>query len=98
MKKTVHGVDSLRHNRWPSSTQNLWQNHYRKSLSFSVSPNRNGKKHIGTFNRPEDAIAEGARRFGTESFLVRNVNHSEENLYIPALALGILDARSAQPV
>ena len=57
-----------------------------------------GKELIGTFNRPEDAVAEGARRFGTEPFLVRSVDHSEENLYIPALALGILDARSAQPV
>ena len=56
------------------------------------------KELIGTFNRPEDAVAEGARRFGTEPFLVRHVDHSEEELYIPALALGILNARSAQPV
>jgi hypothetical protein len=33
-----------------------------------------GKELIGTFNRPEDAVAEGARRFGTEPFLVRSVD------------------------
>ncbi len=57
-----------------------------------------GKQLIGTFNKPEDAVAEGARLFGTEPFLVRHVDHSEEKLYIPALALGILNARSTQPV
>ena len=59
---------------------------------------REGKELIGTFNRAEDAVAEGARRFGSESFLVRHVDHAEEELYIPALALGILDARSTQPI
>jgi len=53
-----------------------------------------GDQLIGTFNRPEDAIAEGARLFGTESFLVRSVDQSEDELYIPALALGILNANS----
>jgi hypothetical protein len=57
-----------------------------------------GRQLIGTFNKPEDAVAEGARLFGAESFLVRHVDHSEKELYIPALALGILNARSTQPV
>ena len=57
-----------------------------------------GDRLIGTFNRPEDAIAEGARLFGTESFLVRSVDQSEEELYIPALALGILNANSTRSV
>jgi len=57
-----------------------------------------GKQLIGTFNRPEDAVAEGARLFGTESFLVRNVDQVEQDIYIPALALGILNAGSAHSV
>jgi len=57
-----------------------------------------GNQLVGTFNRPEDAIAEGARRFGTEPFLVRSVDQVEEEVYIPALALGILNAGSTQPV
>jgi hypothetical protein len=57
-----------------------------------------GNQLIGTFNRPEDAIAEGARRFGTETFLVRSIDQAEEEIYIPALALGILNAGSTQPV
>ena len=56
-----------------------------------------GRELVGTFNRAEDAITEGARRFGEEPFLVRSVDQ-EKDIYIPALALGILDARSAQPV
>ena len=56
-----------------------------------------GRELIGTFNRAEDAVAEGARRFGQEPFLVRSVDQ-EKDIYIPALALGILNARSTQPV
>ena len=56
-----------------------------------------GKELFGTFNRAEDAISEGARRFGKEPFLVRSVDQ-EKDIYIPALALGILNARSSQPV
>ena len=47
---------------------------------------------IGTFDNQKDALIEGARRFGKESFLVRKVEDSEELLYIPALTLGILRA------
>jgi hypothetical protein len=49
-----------------------------------------GEKLIGTYNRPEDAVAEGARLFGEESFLVRHVDQAEKDVYIPALALGLL--------
>jgi hypothetical protein len=57
-----------------------------------------GRELIGTYDQPEDAVAEGARLFGIDSFLVRCVDHSEEEIYIPALALGLLDARSPQSV
>jgi hypothetical protein len=57
-----------------------------------------GKQLIGAFDKAEDAVAEGARLFGTQPFLVRHVDHNEETLHIPALALGILNACSTQPV
>ena len=45
---------------------------------------------IGVFNTQQEALIEGARRFGTDSFLVRQVEESEQVVYIPALTLGIL--------
>jgi hypothetical protein len=56
-----------------------------------------GERLIGTFNRPEDAVAEGARLFGQESFLVRHVDQVEKDVYIPALALGLLSPLHASP-
>jgi hypothetical protein len=49
-----------------------------------------GQELMGVFDQAEAALAEGARQFGAESFLVRQVNASEEPIYIPALALGLL--------
>jgi hypothetical protein len=49
---------------------------------------------IGVFNTQQEALIEGARRFGTDPFLVRQVEESEQVVYIPALTLGILRADS----
>lgn len=49
---------------------------------------------IGPFDNQKDALVEGARRFGNQSFLVRKVEESEDVIYIPALTLGILHADS----
>lgn len=53
---------------------------------------------VGVFNTQQEALIEGARRFGTESFLVRQVEESEQLIYIPALTLGLLRADSTHPV
>ena len=54
---------------------------------------------IGTFNTIEDALAEGAGRFGLTPFLVRQVTTAEEKeINIPALTLGILRADSSRPI
>ena len=54
---------------------------------------------IGTFNTIEEALAEGARRFGLKPFLVRQVTVAEEKgINIPALTLGILRADSSRPI
>jgi hypothetical protein len=51
-----------------------------------------GAELIGAFDILDEARAEGARRFGFVSFLVRRVEQAEEEANIPALALGILNA------
>ena len=51
-----------------------------------------GEKLIGVFDNAETALAEGAKRFGAESFLVRQVDLEEKDIYIPTLALGLLHA------
>ena len=54
---------------------------------------------IGVFNTIEEAVTEGARRFGLEPFLVRQVEKTAESeINIPALKLGILSANSTRPV
>lgn len=53
---------------------------------------------VGTFDTLQAALTEGARRFGTESFLVRQVEEAEQLVYIPALTLGILRANSTHSV
>ncbi len=52
-----------------------------------------GDELVGFYNTYEDALAEGARRFKLESFLVRLVAaEKEKELNIPALTLGLLRA------
>jgi hypothetical protein len=51
-----------------------------------------GHEVIGFFDEPEPALSTGARLVGAESFLVRKLDKSDENIYIPALALGLLHA------
>lgn len=54
---------------------------------------------VGVYNRIEEALAEGARRFGLQPFLVRQISEtSEEEINIPALALGILRADSPHSI
>lgn len=54
---------------------------------------------VGVFNTIEETLSEGARRFGLSPFLVRQVNNSVENeINIPALSLGILNANSTRPI
>lgn len=53
-----------------------------------------GSRVVGFFPTQEDALSEGARLFGLDSFLVRPVEQKDEAVYIPALALGILRVSS----
>ena len=69
---------------------------------LTISPDKfvliKNEELIGTFDTLQDALTEGARRFGTESFLVRQVEEVEQLVYIPALTLGILRANSTHSV
>ncbi|MGO8670987.1 MAG: hypothetical protein ACLQVD_06460 [Capsulimonadaceae bacterium] len=49
-----------------------------------------GQELVGVFDTEGDALSEGARQFGMESFLVRRVVELPEDIRIPALVLGIL--------
>jgi hypothetical protein len=51
-----------------------------------------GDRLFGSFDTQDEALAEGARLFGLESFLVRRVEQAEQLVYVPALTLGILRA------
>jgi hypothetical protein len=42
---------------------------------------------IGFYNTFDEALAEGARRFGLVSFLVRQVTEKQNEINIPALSL-----------
>lgn len=47
---------------------------------------------IGTFDTLEEALAEGARRFGLAPFLVRRVEREQPEASVPALMFGVLSA------
>jgi hypothetical protein len=58
-----------------------------------------GEELVGVFNTVEEAISEGARRFGLSSFMVRQVSkEAEAEVYIPALSLGLLNANSTRSI
>ena len=57
-----------------------------------------GEEVIGDFNTIQEALGEGARRFGLEGFLVRQVGVPQKAISIPALALGILRANPTSTV
>jgi hypothetical protein len=55
-------------------------------------------KLLGVFDNAENAVADGLRRFGSESFLVRGVGEQEETLRIPSLMFGLINANYPHPV
>lgn len=51
-----------------------------------------GTALCGVFDTEDAALAEGARLYGLQSFLVRRVAETQGEVLIPALTLGILSA------
>jgi hypothetical protein len=57
-----------------------------------------GKQLVGTYPTIQDALAEGARRFGLQNCLVRSVDYVQEEVSIPALTLGIVSANTSHTI
>jgi hypothetical protein len=53
---------------------------------------------VGVYDSLEDALAEGARRFGLTPFLVRPADGPPTEVRIPALIVGVLNADPSYPV
>ena len=51
-----------------------------------------GQELIGVYNTEDEALAEGARRYQLQPFLVRHIIREQTNISVPALTLGILHA------
>jgi hypothetical protein len=48
---------------------------------------------IGAFDTPDNAYAEGIKRYGREPFLVKRITENEEVYRNQALCLGLMHAR-----
>jgi hypothetical protein len=57
-----------------------------------------GEEVIGAYDTMGDALREGARRFGLDSFLARRVEESTPGASFPALTLGLINAKPPHPV
>lgn len=57
-----------------------------------------GEELIGTYNTMQEALIEGARRFGLAPFLARRADEPTTEISIPALTLGLLRAPPSHPV
>ena len=57
-----------------------------------------GEEVIGFYNTDIEALSEGARLFGLEPFLVRPVIPVQEEVEIPAMMIGVLNANPTQPI
>lgn len=53
---------------------------------------------VGVFGSEEEALNEGTKLFGFQPFLIRRIERNGHELFIPALALGILGAHTPQKV
>ena len=53
---------------------------------------------VGAFDTIEEALAEGSRRFGLDSYLVRRIGGVTRDVTVPALTLGLLRAHTAHTI
>jgi hypothetical protein len=52
-----------------------------------------GEEFLGAYDSAENAYAEGVKRFGRASFLVKKISEQEEIYRNQALSLGLMHAR-----
>jgi len=53
-----------------------------------------GEEIVGIFDTPEQAYAEGLKRFGNTPFFIKAIEREEPPASIPALYLGLIRAHS----
>ena len=53
---------------------------------------------LGAFSNIDEALREGARVYGLQSFLARLVTEAPQVISIPALTLGLLHANPPHPI
>jgi hypothetical protein len=56
-----------------------------------------GEQVLGFFDTIDEALSVGARACGLQPFLVRRIERQREDISIPALTLGILNANTTFP-
>jgi hypothetical protein len=66
-----------------------------QSGKFALIKNR---ELIGFYNTFEEALTEGARRFGLQDFLVRAVLPFQDKISIPAYTLGLIHANPSHTI
>lgn len=57
-----------------------------------------GEELIGAYDTIEDALQDGAKRFGLDAFLLRRSDETSSEISVPAYALGILNANPSLPI
>ncbi len=57
-----------------------------------------GNEDIGFYDTFGDALVEGTRRFGLESYLIRKISLDQEKIKIPAMTIGVLHADPSYPI
>jgi len=71
---------------------------FEKNLSLWLKEDRekyaliHGDSLIGAYPTPDEALSEGARLFGAQSFLVRQIVEVQPEASIPALTMGLMHA------
>lgn len=57
-----------------------------------------GDELIGFYDTTDEALKEGAQRFGLQPFLIRRVSPEQEEISIPAMTIGVLNANPSFPI
>jgi hypothetical protein len=86
-KKTAGGIVLDEEIQYFNESLEDWLKQYQGMVALVK-----GKELIGVFNTEDEALAEGARRYQLQPFLVRRIMREQPNISIPALTLGILNA------
>jgi hypothetical protein len=84
----------------PLEVEKAFLDEIRSSLS-AISPDHFAVVHnrelIGVYATVEEAYSEAVKKLGLVSVLIRKLSEPEQQVSIPALALGVLSANNSPP-